>query len=91
MMLENGAGFSMVLTEEGSPRLNVRDVIRVAAGPRSALIDDQCSYRAEGLDRVLRRARTRRADSFDLRVSGTAALDIQDLIDESRGQPGRLG
>jgi len=106
MTLENGAGFSMVITEEGSPLLNVRDVVRVAAGRRSALIVDQCRYEAEGPDRVLRRTRTRRANSIDrmyrtiarglaegangdslesLRVSGTAVLDIQDLVDESLG------
>jgi predicted dehydrogenase len=63
--LRNGANLALVLTEEGSPRLNVRDTVRIACGPRSAVIVDQCRYESEGPARVIRRARTRRADSFD--------------------------
>jgi predicted dehydrogenase len=63
--LEDDASLSLVLTEVGSPRLNMRDIVRVASGSRSAVIIDQCRYESEGPDRIIRRARTRRADSFN--------------------------
>lgn len=65
MTLDNGAVLSLILTEQGSPRLNMRDIVRVAVRDRHAVIVDQCRYEAESASRKLRRTRTRRADSFD--------------------------
>lgn len=65
MTLENDAVLSLVLTEEGSPRLDVREIVRVAARDRHAIIVDQCRYEAESASRKLRSTRIRRAGSFD--------------------------
>lgn len=63
--LEQGAGLTLSITEHGSPRLGVRDVVRFAAGGRSATIVDQRRYRSEGPDGPLRRGRTSAREPYD--------------------------
>jgi predicted dehydrogenase len=62
--LENGAVFSMVLTESGSERLGVRDHVELRAGDVTVAIEDNSRYRAENSRRVLRRRRLRRGASY---------------------------
>lgn len=65
LSLVNGASLTLSLTEFGSSRLNVRDIVRVATGDASATIIDQCKYESESSRGVIRRSRTRRGESFD--------------------------
>ena len=53
---ENGAGFSMTLTDEGSARLGVQEHIECRLRGRSATIFNSMTYMSEDGERVLRRA-----------------------------------
>lgn len=53
--LENGAGFHMVLTDQGGARIGVQDHIELRAGNRTARIVNASSYRAEDDRRILRK------------------------------------
>jgi len=57
VVAENGAFFTMVLTDQGSRRLGVRDYVELRAGGGTARIVDACRYEAEDGRRVVRRAR----------------------------------
>ena len=54
---ENGAFFTMVLTDRGSRRLGVRDYVELRAGGTTARITDACRYEAENQHRIVRRAK----------------------------------
>lgn len=56
--LENGASLSLIITEHGSARLGVRDIVHLTHGDRTVVITDQMHYAAESSSRRLRRART---------------------------------
>lgn len=53
---ENGAGFSMTLTDEGSARLGVQEHIECRSRGKSATIFNSMTYMSEDGHRVLRRA-----------------------------------
>lgn len=55
MRLANGAQMTMSLTDTGSARLGVRDVIELRAGGVTARLVDASYYEAENTSRVLRR------------------------------------
>lgn len=57
LKLENGACFSMVLTDKGSARLGVREHIELRAGGLTVKIDDASIYESENGRRVVRRVR----------------------------------
>lgn len=57
LALDNGAAFSMTLTDRGSGRVGMRERIELRAGRRTAYIEDQRSYAAENPHRLLRRLR----------------------------------
>lgn len=57
LRLENGAQFSMVLTEAGSERLGVRDHVELRAADVTVKLTDATDYEAEDSRRVLRRGR----------------------------------
>lgn len=62
--LENGAACSLTITEQGSARLGVREIVCVTAGDRTATIIDDREYSAESSQRLLRRTkRPRHASS----------------------------
>ena len=62
--LENGAFFTMVLTDSGSRRLGVRDHVELRAGGTTITIEDQSRYHAENASRILRRKRIPRLDAY---------------------------
>lgn len=64
MILENGAFFSMTLTEVGSERLGVRDYIELRHGDVTVRVTDSSRYHAENTRRVIRTARVNRTDSY---------------------------
>lgn len=74
--LENGAMFSMVLTERGSERLGVRDHVQLRAGDVTVTIDDSSRYMAEDSRRIIRRARVNKADAYR-RMYRTIAAAIE--------------
>lgn len=53
--LENGAAFTMLLTEHGSERLGVRDHVELRARDVTVKMTDQAVYEAESSSRVMRR------------------------------------
>lgn len=55
--LENGAYFTMSLTDTGSQRLGVREHIELRAGASTVTIEDASYYKAENRSRVFRTAR----------------------------------
>lgn len=58
--LENGASFSMTLTDHGSARLGMCDHIELRANGVTARIDQGRRYEAEDGQRIVRRARVHR-------------------------------
>ncbi len=64
--LENGAFFTMALTDRGSRRLGVRDHVELRANGATVTIEDQSRYQAENGSRVLRRRRIPRLDAYRL-------------------------
>jgi hypothetical protein len=63
-VLENGAVFSMVLTERGSERLGVRDHIELRSRDVTVRMTDGGLYRSEDSRRILRKARVNKTDSY---------------------------
>lgn len=61
--LENGAAFTMVLTDQGSPRIGVQEHIEMHTGGRSAKIT-QDAYVSESDDRILRKSKVHKFDNF---------------------------
>jgi predicted dehydrogenase len=53
--LENGAYFTMVLTDNGSERIGLQDYVEMRAGEVTAKIVNNATYVAEDRDRVIRR------------------------------------
>lgn len=64
MELENGAIFSMALTERGSERLGVRDHIELRHGRTTVRITDGTRYASENSERVLRTLRVNKVESY---------------------------
>jgi predicted dehydrogenase len=62
--LGNGAFFTMTLTDHGSPRLGVQDIVDVRSGQRSARIVNNSTYVAEGAHRIVRSKRVGRTDAY---------------------------
>jgi predicted dehydrogenase len=62
--LSNGAFFTMTLTDYGSPRLGVQDIVDVRSGQRSARIVNNSAYVAEGPKRIVRNKRVGRTDAY---------------------------
>lgn len=62
--LRNGACFTMVLTDEGSGRVGVRDYVELRANGITARMVDGSHYVAEDSRRILRRARLHKYSSF---------------------------
>lgn len=62
--LENGATLSLTLTDTGSSRLGVRDLIDLRAGDRTVRMTDATYYEAESSTRVLRRNRVNPMDAY---------------------------
>jgi predicted dehydrogenase len=62
--LENGAFFTMVLTDEGSARIGVQDHVELRAGGVTVRMVNGSRYEAEGPDRLLRRVRINKIRSY---------------------------
>lgn len=67
--LENGATLTMSLTDTGSARLGVRDLIELRAGAVTVRMTDGSFYEAESTSRVLRRGRLNPMDAYRLMYS----------------------
>ncbi|MBW2229527.1 MAG: Gfo/Idh/MocA family oxidoreductase [Deltaproteobacteria bacterium] len=55
--LENGAYFTMVLTDKGGERIGLQDYVEMRSGDVTVKIVNNASYVAEDCDRVIRRRR----------------------------------
>lgn len=64
VQLENGANLVMSLTDTGSQRLGVRDVVELRAGQVTVRIVDSMIYDSESTSRVLQRHRINPLDAF---------------------------
>lgn len=73
IVLENGAFFSMTLTEIGSERLGVRDYIELRHGDVTIRMTDSSRYHAEDTQRVIRTTRVTRTDSYREMYTAIAA------------------
>ena len=67
---DNGASFSMVLTDHGSERLGVRDYVELRAGRVTVSMTDQSIYRAENSSRVLRGRTVNPVVAYDRMYAG---------------------
>lgn len=62
--LANGAFFTMVLTDQGSERVGLRDYIELRTANSTVRMTDGSTYLAEGPDRVIRRATINKLFSY---------------------------
>jgi len=62
--LDNGAVFTMVLTDAGSRRVGVREHVELRAGEVTVRITDASKYEAESSTRRLRRASVNKLDAY---------------------------
>jgi len=62
--LQNAASFSMVLTEQGSGRLGLQDLVDLRAGDRTVRIRNSTHYEFEGADGEVRRTRQLRTAPY---------------------------
>ena len=62
--LENGAQLSLSITQAGSDRLGVRDMIDMRAGRNTVRVIDAARYESESHSRVLRRAQVNPTDAY---------------------------
>jgi predicted dehydrogenase len=62
--LQNGATFSMVLTDVGSDRIGVQDYIQLRSRGVTVEIVNDSRYRSENRHRVIRSARVNRMESY---------------------------
>ena len=85
--LENGAFFTMVLTDKGSERIGVQDYIELRAnGVTVRMINGSC-YVAEGRDRIIRKKRINKMQSYKVMyrqigqkiVDGTEGDSVQSV------------
>jgi hypothetical protein len=83
--LENGASLSLIVTEHGSARLGVRDIVHLTHADRTAVITDQRLYEAESSSRRLRRARTSLSRLYGDMYAGIVA----DVLAGGRGDSPR--
>ncbi|MBF0542946.1 MAG: Gfo/Idh/MocA family oxidoreductase [Candidatus Riflebacteria bacterium] len=63
--LENGAVFSMLLTDRGSQRIGLRDYIELRSFEKTAMIRDGGEYIAEDGFKVIRRAKVNKLSSYE--------------------------
>jgi predicted dehydrogenase len=71
--LENGAYFTMVLTDIGSQRIGLQEYIELRAGAVTVKIVNNAKYLAEDSSRVLRRARINKTSPYRLMYRSIAA------------------
>ena len=64
VQLENGAAFTMVLTDAGSPRIGMQEHVELRGNGRTVTIVNNASYRAEGHGGVIRRTRVNKMESY---------------------------
>jgi predicted dehydrogenase len=62
--LDNGAVFTMVLTDSGSPRVGMREHVELRSGDVTVKIVDGRDYEAESSRRRLRRASVNKLDAY---------------------------
>lgn len=62
--LENGALFTMLLTDTGSPRVGVRDHVELRRGDRTVVMQDGSRYVAEDSRKVFRRTRINKLSAY---------------------------
>ena len=75
MQLANGASFTMVLTDRGSPRIGVQDHVELRTADGTARIVNTSSYRAERPGGDVRRARINKTRAYD-RMYRAIAEDV---------------
>lgn len=66
VQLENGALLTMVLTDIGSERIGVQDYIELRANDVTIKMINGSSYLAEGKDRIIRRVKINKMQSYKL-------------------------
>ena len=64
MELNNGAFFTMVLTDQGSQRIGVQDYLELRANGVTVRMSNGAIYEAESSDRILRRLRINKMESY---------------------------
>lgn len=70
--LRNGATFTMALTDQGSPRLGVRDHVELRVRDRTATLMDNSMYVAEDAERVIRRGKANKTQSYRIMYADIA-------------------
>ena len=66
LVLENGAFFTMVLTDNGSRRIGVQDYIELRANGKTVKMINSAEYFAEDRDRIIRRVKINKMQSYRL-------------------------
>ncbi|MDG2334867.1 MAG: hypothetical protein P8Q97_11635 [Myxococcota bacterium] len=85
--LENGAYFTMVLTDVGSQRIGLQDYVELRAGPITVKITNNAHYFSENRFRILRRTKINKTRPYKLmyqsiaeKIGNNAAGDSLDSV-----------
>ena len=76
--LANGAFFTMVLTDNGSERVGVRDYIELRAKGVTVKMIDGSLYRSENRDRIIRKKKINKMESYKLMYQSICKKILQD-------------
>jgi len=86
--LENGAVFSMLLTDIGSPRLGVRDYIELRKGHTTISMTDSSIYKSENAKGPIREKRANKIDAYKRMYANISSMIVDgkggDSIDSLR-------
>lgn len=66
LVLENGAFFTMVLTDNGSRRIGVQDYIELRANGKTVKMINGAEYFAEDRERIIRRVKINKMQSYKI-------------------------
>jgi predicted dehydrogenase len=83
IQLENGAFFSMVLTDKGSSRIGVQDYIELRRGKVTVTMVNGIHYRAENNDQVIRKATVKKLHTYISMYRAIAQDLTQGLLADS--------
>ncbi len=84
LTLENGAYFTLTLTDRGSDRLGVREHTELRVRDRTAVIEDMSAYRSEDRRGIMRREKFNRLAAHHAMYADFARRIVADEAGDSR-------
>jgi glycosyltransferase involved in cell wall biosynthesis/predicted dehydrogenase len=81
--LENGASFSMTITDHGTSRLGVRDHVQFTVGERTAFMTDSHRYQSENHERIIRKTSINKMEPYNVMYNEIGRRIMEELPGDS--------